>query len=203
MIPKTVNLVGEDAILQGATFRFPFYWYGDTEIVKTITALTRGYPSVFAAAGHGLPASAVPALIVNVGSWIDTGLDQERAIYVTKVDDDTFRVAQNSAEEDAYTGTAGRLIYKEPVNLASGWTARMHIREAVDADNILVTFTSEDDTIELGSDGRIELVLGAEDLADAEWTSGVFDLEVEDDDGNVYRVAQGKVALSPQVTRQP
>lgn len=201
MTPKTVNLVGEVAILQGATFRFPFYWYGDTEVVKTITALTRGYPSVFAAAGHGLPASAVPALIVNVGSWIDTGLDQERAIYVTKMDDDTFRVAKNSAEEDAYTGTAGRLIYKEPVNLASGWSARMDVRESVDSETVIQSFSTADDTIVLGSDGLIELVLGPTDTDALTFSSGVYDLELEDEDGAVFRVAKGKVSLSPQVTR--
>lgn len=188
-------------IIQGATFRWPFYWYSDTEVVKTITSVSRGYPSTFTAVAHGLPASAVPASILNVGDWIDTGLAKADRVYVTKTGADDFKVEVNSAEESAYSGSAGRLVYNEPMNLAAGWTARMHVRESRDATDILQAFTSAGTSIELGSDGRIELVLDDADTNDLDFASAVYDLELEDSSGNVYRVAQGKVTLSPQVTR--
>jgi hypothetical protein len=88
-----------------------------------------------------------------------------------------------------------------PVDL-TGCTARMQVREEVDSDTPLLTLTTENDRITLGDDeGTIDLYVSDEDTADIDWSSGVFDLEIEHPGGEVTRLAEGSVGVSPEVTR--
>jgi hypothetical protein len=198
MDPKKVNL----KIYQGATFRHKFYWYSDVEVSKTITAVTRSYPTVLTAASHGLPASDIPVAILGVGDWLNTpSAEFDDRIYGTKIDTNTLSVKVNGIGQAAYSGSSGRLVYNEPMELAAGWTARMHIRASIDDTDPLVTFTSTDGDIVLGDDGGIEPVLtdDATDLLD--FDSAVYDLELEEDlTGETTRIAEGKVSLFRQVT---
>lgn len=192
-------------IIQGSTFRFPFYWYSDVEVVKTITGVTRGYPTVFACAAHGLPTnSSVPSSLLNIGDWIDTGLEKSDRLYVTRVDDDSFSVNVNSAEEDAYSGTDGRLVYNAPMDLSVGWEARMQIRASVDDATVIEEFTSGASDIDLDAEGLIEPVLTDAQTDALDFSTTVYDIELEETaTGDVTRVAEGKVTLSKQVTRTP
>jgi len=199
MEPLKQNLT----ILQGATFRWPFYWYSDTESVIAITAVNRTYPATFTAASHGLPASQVPAAIFGVGDWINSASTAAKdRVYVKKLATGTFTVDVDGTDGDAYTGSAGRLIYNVPMDLSSGWTARMQIRASIDSTAILAAFTSADGTIVLAADGGITLVL-ADTVTDAlNFTAAVYDLELDNTaTGEVTRLAEGKVTLKPQVTR--
>lgn len=196
MTPKNVPLT----IYQGSTFRHPFYWYAEDEVVKTITAISRTYPTLITAAAHGLPTTAVPASIIGVPDWLATGLKLTDRHYATKVSTDTFSVPIDGTDQDAYDGVGGRLIYNAPMALGSGWTARMQIRASADDATVLAEFTDVAG-ITLGDDGSI-VVEGADDVTLLlDFTSAVYDLELEDVDGITYRVAEGRVTLSTHVTK--
>lgn len=88
-----------------------------------------------------------------------------------------------------------------PVDL-TGCTARMQVREAVDAPAVLLECTTEDGRIVLGgADGTVLIQLTAVDTAALAWTAGVYDLEVVFADGTVRRLLAGTVTVSPEVTR--
>lgn len=198
MKPKKVNLL----IYQGVTFKHTFYWYSATEVVKAITAATNAYPTVLTAAAHALPNGDTPVAIANVGDWVDTASIDKAAdrIYATRIDDDTFKVKKDGTEADPYSGTGGVLVYNAPMQLASGWTARMQIRESKDSTDVLAEFTTEDLNIVLGDDGSIEVELDEAVTAALDFGGAVYDLELSDGT-DVYRVAEGAVSLSNEVTR--
>lgn len=88
-----------------------------------------------------------------------------------------------------------------PVNL-TGCTARMQVREAVDAADVLLELTTASGGLALTPlDGVITLYVSDEDTALLEWTRGVYDLEIEFANGDVVRRLYGTVSVSPEVTR--
>ena len=92
-----------------------------------------------------------------------------------------------------------------PISL-SGFAALMHIREAIDSDNILETLSTSNGriVIEAASEtGRIDLIIGATDTAAMVWVSGVYDLELIEiaDTENVIRLVKGGFTVDPEVTR--
>jgi hypothetical protein len=195
--PKKVPLV----IYQGSTLQQLFYWYSSTEVTKAISAIVNGYPTVLTTgAVHGLPDSDIPVSILGVPSWLDTDTPLANRIYASKVDTTNFSVKVNGIDQDAYDGTGGVLVYNAPMDLAN-WSARMQIRESVDSDVVIAEFTSTDGQIALGSDGSISLT-DTDTVTDAlDFSAAVYDLELVDPDGNVYRPFEGPVSLSKQVTR--
>lgn len=81
----------------------------------------------------------------------------------------------------------------------TGWTARAQIRKAVGKDLYL-----EIDPIDLDSDGYIRFTIPAATTEGAEWdtrSKGVWDMEVVDTSGTVYRMFYGNVTISWDVTR--
>jgi hypothetical protein len=204
MDPANVPLT----ILQGATFRWPYYWYSDTEVVVPITAVALSYPTIITAVAHALPATSdVPVALLDVPDWlktvsrIDRTLPDGSTAYATKIGVDTFSVKVDGTGQDAYSGSAARLVYNAPMDLST-WSARMAIRESIDDVDPLVEFSTTDGTITLGADGKVELLLSATDTDALDFSAGVYDLELLDPiTGEVTRLASGKVKLSPQVTR--
>lgn len=90
----------------------------------------------------------------------------------------------------------------EPYLFPVGTFARMQIRSKVSTPTHLLEATTEDGRITLGvDDGRIELVLSDEDTMALVGKSGVYDFEIEFVGGQVERVLQGGVVVSPNVTR--
>jgi hypothetical protein len=89
----------------------------------------------------------------------------------------------------------------KPVNL-TGYSARLHIREKVDSPNPVAVATTENGKIQLGgAAGTIMLMFTADETAAMSFKKGVYDLELENADGNVVRLLEGSVTLSPEVTR--
>ena len=89
------------------------------------------------------------------------------------------------------------------INL-TGFTARMQVRESVDASDILAAFTTENGRIALGGvAGTIAITMSAADSATLFTSTGekVYDLEVVSGGGAVYLVASGKFNLVGEVTR--
>lgn len=90
-----------------------------------------------------------------------------------------------------------------PVDI-TGYTARMHIRDSIDAAATLLELTTENARITLGDTaGTIQLSIAATDTAALAFTSGVYDLELVDTGGagDVTRLTYGGVEVRPEVTR--
>lgn len=204
MEPAKIDLT----IFQGTTFRHPFYWYSDTEVVVPITAIAQSYPTVITAPTHGLPTtSTVPVALLDVPDWLatvsvaDRTLPDESTAYATRIDANTLSVKVDGTAEEAYTGSAGRLVYNAPMDLST-WSARMDIRESIDDTVPLFSFTSAGGSIALGADGKVELLLTDTETDALDFSAAVYDLELIDPiTTEVTRLASGKVKLSPQVTR--
>lgn len=88
-----------------------------------------------------------------------------------------------------------------PIDL-TGCLARMQVRDETDSPVVLVSLTTENGGITLGgTSGTIDLYLPDEATTAFAWTGGVWDLEIEDSTGEVIRLAQGSISVSPEVTR--
>lgn len=81
------------------------------------------------------------------------------------------------------------------------FTARMHMRTEIDSPDIMAELTTENGRIVLGGTaGTVELVLTA-DVTETFDDEGVYDLELIDSDGRVYRLLKGKIKVELEVTR--
>jgi hypothetical protein len=87
---------------------------------------------------------------------------------------------------------------KRPVPL-TGYTARMQIRPSVSSSEVILELSTANGRIILGAGGSIKFVLTPE-LTSA-LKAGVYDLELTDSLGRVTRLIEGKVTVSPEVTR--
>jgi hypothetical protein len=83
----------------------------------------------------------------------------------------------------------------------SGHTARMQVRRTIESSAVLIELTTENDGIEIDEENGIITVLMTDTQTSALTSSGVYDLEIRDDSGNVSRVVQGTFTLSLEVTR--
>ena len=88
-----------------------------------------------------------------------------------------------------------------PVDL-TGCTARMQVRSEVASPDALLELTTVNGGIVLGGAlGTIDLYVSDEDTGAIAWDGGVWDLEIVHPGGEVTRLAQGSVSVSPEVTR--
>lgn len=85
----------------------------------------------------------------------------------------------------------------------SGFTARMHMRDTLEATTPFLTLTTENGGIALGgAAGTVDLLASAAATSAISATSGVYDLELVAGDGvTVTRLLEGLVTISPEVTR--
>lgn len=97
------------------------------------------------------------------------------------------------------------LVWKDanntPINL-TGYTARMQVREKVNAPTTLLNLTTENGGITLGGAlGTVQVRAAATLTDDITVRRGVYDLEVVSAGGIVTRLIEGAVTISPEVTR--
>jgi hypothetical protein len=85
----------------------------------------------------------------------------------------------------------------------TGFTARMHMRDTLEASTPFLTLTTENGGISLdGTAGTVDLLASAAATSAISATSGVYDLELVAGDGvTVTRLLEGLVTISPEVTR--
>jgi hypothetical protein len=89
----------------------------------------------------------------------------------------------------------------QPVDL-TGYSARMQIRETLEAETMIHELTTENGGILIGDEpGQFTLYISAEDTAGFNFESAVYDLELIAPDGDVTRILAGDVTLSREVTR--
>lgn len=87
---------------------------------------------------------------------------------------------------------------KQPFPLV-GYTGRSQIRKNYAAPDIMAEFS-----VSIASpqkEGKVIMSLTDEQTAALAAVSGVYDLELESPTGEVTRIIQGKVTISPEVTR--
>ena len=88
-----------------------------------------------------------------------------------------------------------------PIDL-TGCAARMQVRPEVESSTVLLELTTANGGITLGGvAGTIELFVSDDASTLFTWSAGVWDLEIEFPSGDVTRLAQGTVSVSPEVTR--
>lgn len=87
----------------------------------------------------------------------------------------------------------------EPVDL-TGWSARAQVRARIDATEVLHEWSSDVGTI-LFQGNRIVLATTPSISSAWDWREGFYDVEATDADGAVWRLAEGKVYVRPEVTR--
>lgn len=81
-------------------------------------------------------------------------------------------------------------------------TARMHVRSEVKSPIVLLDLTTANGGIALGNvAGTVEIYLSDEQTAAIAWAGAVYDLEIEFANGEVRRLLQGTISVSPEVTR--
>lgn len=84
----------------------------------------------------------------------------------------------------------------------TGCTARMHARQKITDASVLLDLTTENGGIVIGgSGGTVEIKIPATQTAGIKWTGAVYDLEIEFPNGDVRRLLQGSISVSPEVTR--
>jgi len=89
-----------------------------------------------------------------------------------------------------------------PMSLA-GYTARMQYRSAHNASAVLLEATEQNGRVVMGGNaGYFELDVPASvtRLLTAP-ARGVYDIEIQAGNGDVYRILEGDVRVSPEVTR--
>jgi hypothetical protein len=93
-------------------------------------------------------------------------------------------------------------INGEPV-LVAGWTARAQARAFVPSPEILHEWSTTDGSIGIDVDaGTVTMTLTPDDSSAWPWRLAYYDLEITSPDGEItYRVAQGKIRVSTEVTR--
>lgn len=88
-----------------------------------------------------------------------------------------------------------------PVNL-TGWQARMQIRPDHDSKTVISELTTENGGITIRPvSGGFDLYISAEETAQFNFEEAVYDIELVDEAGDVTRIVEGRVRLSPEVTR--
>lgn len=89
----------------------------------------------------------------------------------------------------------------DPIDLAD-YTAKMQIRKSYN-EAVIIDMTTENDMIELNysETGKIKLEISAEETNNMCFDTAIYDLELIDVNGTIKRFLQGKVTLSPGVTK--
>lgn len=86
-----------------------------------------------------------------------------------------------------------------PVDL-TGWQGRMQVRRTFAAPDTMLSLTTENGGVLLGSDGTVALY-ASDAQTSAVPASGRYDIELVDPDGDVVRWRMGRMSLSLEVTR--
>lgn len=196
-----------DLILkQGETFQRVVRWEGGSFTYKAITGITKAAPPVVTTlAAHGIPDQWRVA-VIGVGGMREINADNDpaaesdfRPATVLSVNTVEFNDVDASLFGTYLSG--GYLKYHTPVDL-TGYTARMDIRDSVDASAVLLSLTTVNGRIAIDTAAKtITLTISATDSAAITWQNAVYDLELVSAGGIVTRVLSGSIEVSKEVTR--
>jgi hypothetical protein len=189
-------------IVQGKTFQRVVRWEKEPFLFKAITAISKTAPARLTVTGHGLtdgwrvaPVSVLGMRQINAPDpqkLRDADFHRATVIDANTVDLNTV----NAAGFSTYT-SGGYLQFYTPASL-DGCTARLVIKNRVGG-TVLVTLTHADGITLNDTAKTIAFVFEAEDSADYTWTTGVYELEIEDASGVVTGLFFGTVTVTPEV----
>lgn len=97
------------------------------------------------------------------------------------------------------------VLYKDPTGLAidlTGYAAALQVRESVDSAEPLVSLTEAAGIALGGEEGTIGVHFTPEETAGLTLRSVVYDLELTPEEGETFRLLQGTITVSPEVTRE-
>ena len=110
-----------------------------------------------------------------------------------------FKIFQGGTFNELITWSTG--APSQPIDL-TGCTAKMQVRSSITAPTILLELSSVNGAIVLGgSSGTIQLFLNPEQTASINWTSGVYDLEINFNANDTRKLLFGTVTVVQEVTR--
>lgn len=115
-----------------------------------------------------------------------------------------FTIEQYATFSTVFTWTAGPNVPNPPVGASplpvnlTGYTAQLQIRQYAPGGTLL--YDASANLVLGGVNGTITLIIPAATTAGFTWFSGVYDLILTDSSGNVYRLLQGTVTVTPGVT---
>lgn len=186
-------------IKQGATFIKTINWYGGGKITREIDSVTVGCPTRITISAHLLPAGANTPIYIQDVKGARSLNTKNKEVIATYVDADNFDVDIGTRDE-TYTSGTGCIHYYAIKDLTS-WIARMDIRDSIDDTTTLVSLVSPGDIVINTTTAEIQIIISATVTAAMDFDEGVYDLELEDDSGNVTRLMEGPVAFIKEVTR--
>mgnify|MGYP001593546911 FL=1 len=191
-------------IKMGATFSRVLKWESAPFVYSAITAATKAAPVAITSAGHGL-VTGWRAAVISAGGMrqLNAKNSPPRASdfhKVTKTDANSITFNDvSSAEFTAYT-SGGYLCSYTPVSI-SGYTARMKIRETLEATAVLASLVSPTDIVLDDTNHTITITISATATAAYTFTNGVYDLELVSGAGVVTRLLEGNILVINEVTR--
>lgn len=91
----------------------------------------------------------------------------------------------------------------QAVAAGEGWTANAQARATVTAPEVLHEWSTALGNVGIdATTGAVTMTVAPAESSAWPWRQAVYDLEVTSPDGSTtYRVAQGKIRVSPEVTR--
>lgn len=87
----------------------------------------------------------------------------------------------------------------DPYDL-TGWSARMQVRKSVNSP-VLLNGSTQNGRIIMSEEGRVDIKFTDEDTDVLTVKSALYDLELENPEGDVFRLLEGAVTISPNITR--
>ncbi|MGL5825547.1 MAG: hypothetical protein ACRCYU_12165 [Nocardioides sp.] len=91
--------------------------------------------------------------------------------------------------------------YRWPITPApTGGSARAQVRPSATSPVVLHEWSTAAGNATVGPEG-VTLECSPATSAAFTWRRGVFDVEYTDADGSVYRIAQGRIRIDPEITR--
>lgn len=89
----------------------------------------------------------------------------------------------------------------DPYDL-TGWVARMQIRRRQGTPILLDASTSNGKIVLGTTNGRVDIKFSDEDTDGLATASALYDLELENPAGDVFRLLEGAVTVSPNITQE-
>lgn len=88
--------------------------------------------------------------------------------------------------------------------LAEGWTARAQARATPRSSVVLHDWSTAQGNLGIDqSNGALAMTVDAAESSAWDWSSAYYDVEISSPDGDLtYRIAQGRLYVSPEVTRE-
>lgn len=202
VLPQEVDF----AVEQGADFSYGLQWGSTTVVQKAITAVSQAAPPALTVASHGMPA-AWPFWIDDVkGMWQinnpfgdDDTPDNDP--YVAGVPDaNTITIPGLSAIAFAPYKSGGSVLFFTPQDL-SVFTAKLQIRANAASGTVILELT-QGAGITLDNTGKtITVALTGAQTAALPTSAMRYDLKLTSAGGVATRLAEGRVRISPAVTR--